>query len=573
MSVQPVLPPLPATADTMAWLRALVGDSAAPLALVSDGARREFEVLLASPGLAELAGVPAGHVGTVTVLPGAPEQHGDGPTEVDLREPSRTPQDRPGQLSGNRRRRHVQLGGSPARLLWVSRHTTGTGVDLLQFALPHEPDGVPDLPARGQHQVDPVTGLKTRTTFERLGRTAIRGCSTEHPVAVLAIDLDRFKLINDHWGHDAGDVLLRAIAERLVQAHPAWQVTRIGGDEFIITIDDVGSAQLAHNAAQHALAAVSDTSIVHQGTVLMTTASIGVCMVTKPDTELSEAVRHADTALYSAKAAGRGRYVIGDTALVAGSDARLAAERRLRDALARRSVDVHFQPIVDLSTSRVIAYEALARLRDNQGQLITPDGFIAVAEESGLVYELDIQVWNAVLQRAIGAPRLSGPGVRIAVNVSGRTLSAADFTQHVRTGLDRASLPGEKFIVEITEHSALENSPRVQNTLIELTSLGIHLAIDDFGTGYSGLAHLRRLPVQHLKVDRMFVAQLKGDPGATSTVKAIIEIAHAHGLAVIAEGVESAGDARSLHELGCNAAQGWLFGAPAPLDPLNPRYR
>ncbi|MFP5335571.1 MAG: EAL domain-containing protein [Actinomycetes bacterium] len=411
---------------------------------------------------------------------------------------------------------------------------------------------------------DTLTGLANRARLvEEMGLLLARppqphGCQ----VAVLLLDLDRFKLVNDGLGHPVGDDLLVAVAERLTTVSPPGScVGRLGGDEFVVLL--AGSAATrALDVAQSVAAFLREPYDLPSGHRLVVSASVGVALADGRRTG-TDLLREADLALYRAKDAGRDRVAVCDDDLRAGAVARVDVENVLRRALDSGGLRLDLQPVVDLASERAVGAEALVRLVTVEGATLPPATFVQVAEETGLVAQVD----GWVVEQAVAL--LAEPGAalpRVAVNVSGRTLQEPGFADRVLAALDARGVDGARLDVEITESVLLEATVEARRALAALRLAGVRIGLDDFGTGYSALAYLQRLPLDFLKVDRSFVARLGGgDATAEATVRAIIDVAHAHRLVVIAEGVETAEQARTLRALGCDRGQGWLYGRPAPV--------
>lgn len=418
---------------------------------------------------------------------------------------------------------------------------------------------------------DPVTGLANRRQLSRWVDSALTRIDPEAPgaVALLMLDLDRFKTVNDSLGHHIGDELLVQVAHRLrvgAAADPRWSVARIGGDEFVVLLEGLSGPEPAEQAAREVLALLAEPVQLDSGHRMTTTVSVGIALATDPTHTRENLLREADLALYAAKDAGRNGYALCDVRLRDAVQLRVATESRLREALEDGRLAVHLQPVVDLADGSVVSFEALVRLVDPDGSLVLPGEFIQVAEDTGLVADVDRFVLAEGLRLLSSHPRLvADPSLRLSVNLSGRTLQHPGLAETVAAGLAEHGVLGSRLTLEITERSLLEDNPQVHDTMSSLRALGAALAIDDFGTGYSALAYLRTFDLQQLKVDRSFVAGL-GDEVATATVQAIIDVAHAHRLEVVAEGVEEQWQAEQLRSMGCDQAQGWLFGRPAPAD-------
>ena len=416
---------------------------------------------------------------------------------------------------------------------------------------------------------DPLTGLANRTQLHESIDRAIGRATTPGSVAVLFLDLDDFKLVNDGLGHAAGDALLGSVADRLRRAtRGADLVARLGGDEFAVLLVGLVSAEDALRVVERvhtSLRAPVDVS----GRPISTSASIGVAHWDGVATP-AELLRNADLAMYRAKAFGKSRHAVYDAHMQAAARDRLELASDLREAIGAGALTAAFQPIVELATGRVVKAEALARWTHPARGPISPGVFIPLAEEMGLVDDLgalmlrlgcaQLRAW----QDAAGA----GEAVGVTVNVSGRQIDRGTVVSAVRAALAESGADASGLTLELTESVAMRQPERVLDVLSELAAMGVELAIDDFGTGYSSLAYLHRFPVHVLKVDKSFVDGLGGedDAPARTLVRTIVSVAASLGLRTVAEGVETAAQRDALLSLGCELAQGYLFGRPGPGD-------
>ena len=450
---------------------------------------------------------------------------------------------------------------------------------------PDAPDGphvlihVLDVTAQRRQQqalerlalTDPVTGLANRSQFTEWVDGALSRLGPDSPSALglLMLDLDRFKAVNDNLGHHVGDELLVHVAGRLqavADAEPSWSVARLGGDEFVVLLEGLSGPEPAEQVARSLLELLAEPVELANGQPMSTTVSVGISLATDQSVTREILLREADLALYAAKDAGRNSYALCDTGLRDAVRVRVETEGRLRSALAEGRLQVHLQPVVNLADGSVASFEALVRLVESDGTLVLPGDFIQVAEDTGLVVDVDRFVLVECLELLSSHDVLGAdPSLRVSVNLSGRTLQQSGLAEAVAAGLAQHGVEGSRLTLEITERSLLEDNPQVLATMRRLRDLGASLAIDDFGTGYSALAYLRTFELQQLKIDRSFVAGL-GDGVATATVQAIIDLAHAHRLEVVAEGVEEQWQADRLLAMGCDQGQGWLFGRPAPAN-------
>ena len=419
---------------------------------------------------------------------------------------------------------------------------------------------------------DQLTGLPNRRRLlERIDEAIARTRRRHGMLAVLFCDLDRFKVVNDSLGHDAGDQLLVMAAARIADVvRDTDLLSRIGGDEFVILCEEFDTVSDVTDIARRVAAAL-DQPFVVRGSEAFVTASIGIAMwAGGPETPI-DLLRNADTAMYRAKDSGRNRFEIFDAAMQAWAAARLDYESALRRAIERNEMRVHYQPIVRLDDGAIVGAEALVRWDRGDLGLVAPGEFIALAEETGLI----VPIGEWVLAQAVrdaAAWQAIAPGVAVSVNLSPRQLAAGDIIGSVRYALDREDLAPELLRLEITESVLMDDAPRNLDTLHALTDLGVRLALDDFGTGYSSLTYLRRFPIDTLKIDQSFVRPLTIG-GDTTIVRAIIDLAHALGLVVVAEGIDTEAKWRTLQEVGCEVGQGYLFARPEPLDALLDRLR
>jgi diguanylate cyclase (GGDEF)-like protein/PAS domain S-box-containing protein len=407
---------------------------------------------------------------------------------------------------------------------------------------------------------DPLTKLPNRRMFLDHLDDALAGGGD--PVAVLFLDLDDFKEINDLDGHATGDAVLCAVADVLAGiADDAALVARLSGDEFVACCSASGGPGAAVALAERMLAALRTSPL--PGGRIGVEASVGVAVSTAG--MHSEALlRNADVAMYLAKERGRGQVQVFDDAIGRDRHERAMVERELVAALAEDQLEVHYQPIVDLRSGTLLGFEALLRWRHPERGLIGPDDFLAVAEQSGTIGEIGAMVLQTACQVAAGWS-CSADGPQIAVNVSARQLVDAGFAETVQDALREAGLPPARLCLEVTESSLMEADAGITH-LIELKALGVRIAIDDFGMGYSSLGRLRRLPVDTLKIDRSFVDGLGRDDEDDEIVRAVVGLAKSLRLAVVVEGVEDTVQLARATLLGCDAGQGFLWSRAVPAE-------
>ncbi len=413
---------------------------------------------------------------------------------------------------------------------------------------------------------DALTGLPNRALF--LDRLQLElGRARRDPrsrFAVLFLDLDRFKTVNDSLGHGVGDQLLLEIAQRLAASlRPGDTVARLGGDEFALLMQDVEGPKRASQVAERVQEVLS-RAFDMDGHEVFTTASIGISLSESGYVRPEEMLRDADIAMYRAKAAGKARYEIFDRAMHQNALALLRLESELRRAVEREQFEMHYQPIVALDSGRMVGFEGLVRWRHPSGVLRPPQSFLAVAEETGLM--APIGWWalrEACGQLAAWHRRFPGqPPLTMSVNVSGKIFLQSGVTREIEgllaeTGLDPTSLR-----LEITENVLLDHGPEVLAKLAEIHALGIQLHIDDFGTGYSSLTYLRQFPCDSLKIDRSFISDLDGKAGAEAIVQTILTLGSNLSMNVIAEGIETAEQLAHLRRLHCPQGQGYWFSRP-----------
>ena len=410
---------------------------------------------------------------------------------------------------------------------------------------------------------DPLTGLPNRRLFrDRLeqARTAVQRNSDIF--ALMYLDLDRFKNVNDTLGHEIGDLLLKAASQRISDClRKGDAMARLGGDEFAIIIADVKQQESLAKVADKIIRAVQEPFLLN-GFELFTSTSIGISVYPNDTTDLDVLVKNADVALYRAKEHGRNNYQFFIEDMNARSMERLVMESRLRHAIAREELLLYYQPQIDIGSGRVIGVEALVRWRSPELGMVLPSDFIPLAEETGLIVPLGDWVLHAAC-RQLRAWRDAGLQLeRIAVNLSPRQFRQAGLDETVESAIGAAGLDGSSLEVEITENTAMNNPELSQVILDSLRSIGVQIAIDDFGTGYSSLANLKHFPVTRLKIDQAFVRDVAEDPDDAAIVLAVIGMAHSLKLRVIAEGVENEAQLGFLRSNGCDEAQGYLFSRP-----------
>ncbi len=420
---------------------------------------------------------------------------------------------------------------------------------------------------------DELTRLPNRFRF--LDQLA-RFLETSEPgaVAVMFIDLDNFKVINDSLGHGVGDELLRGMSERLrAVVRDRDMLSRFGGDEFIVMLRDIGATVSPVEIAERLRAEIAQPLVV-DGAELYVTASIGIAVADRVGVTTTDLLRDADAAMYRAKARGRDCVEVFSPGTHDATVLTLRTTNELRRGLERREIVPYYQPIVQLDTGHLIGFEVLARWRHPDRGLLGPDQFLPMAEETGLIGEVGAAVLRSSLsqlgQWRVRLPRFAN--LTVSVNVSGRQLMSSVFHGMVSEALAESGLTADALWLEITESALMSDVKAATVALRELRNLGLHLAVDDFGTGYSSLTYLKRFPVEAIKVDRSFVSGLGIDPEDTTIVEAVVKLGHSLGLLVVAEGVETPLQLARLREINCDHGQGYVFGRPRPAELIESEY-
>ena len=401
--------------------------------------------------------------------------------------------------------------------------------------------------------------------MDRIAHALARGQRSGTTVALLFVDLDNFKVVNDSLGHEAGDHLLVAIAERLAGCvRPGDTVARLGGDEFTILLEDVSIDGEAVQIAQRVSRALDD-SVTLDGHRLQVTASIGIATAVEGNALASNLVRNADMAMYDAKRQGKARYQSFSPAMAARAHERLDLEIELRRALDHDELMVYYQPIHDLASGVISSVEALVRWQHPERGIIFPDAFIPVAEETGQIVEIgDWVLREACRQVRAWDEDYGDEQLAVSVNLSPRQLQQEVFVSRVAAVLSETGLAAERLKLEITEGVIMEDSEATIAMLTALRALGVRIAIDDFGTGYSSLGYLKRYPVDTLKIDRSFIHRLGEQHEDAAIVDAVIAFASSLGLRVVAEGIETLQQLDHLRARHCHEGQGYLFSRPVP---------
>lgn len=422
----------------------------------------------------------------------------------------------------------------------------------------HAPAGALAQSAGGGLALDALTGLLDRAGLLARLESACAAASTEHPVSVLFVDVDHFKLVNDSLGHDAGDAVLVEVGRRLTTCTRGEDgIARFGGDEFVVVVEDSAPAQAADLAAR--VVAALAVPVLVGGCEIALSASVGFAVSDAEADQPERLLRNADTALYEAKAAGRGRARAFDTEIHLRALRRLELESDIRRALREQEFALQYQPQIDLQSGNLVGVEALLRWRHPRLGMVPPADFVPIAEQTGLIVPLGRWViQQACRQLGQWSEQGRAPGA-LTINLSPLQLADPGLVDDVRDALGASGVDPSAVCLELTESSLMQSSGPGVDMLARLRSLGVYLGVDDFGTGFSSLARLRDLPVEVVKIDRSFVDGLGREPGDSAVVASIMSLAFAMGLHAIAEGVEDALQAHALARLGCTTAQGWLY--------------
>jgi diguanylate cyclase (GGDEF)-like protein/PAS domain S-box-containing protein len=469
--------------------------------------------------------------------------------------------------------------GSPSTIEWRLRHQDGRwlSIEAVGTSLLNDPNvqGVvlnmrdvserKSLEEQMAHQAfhDPLTGLANRVLFkDRVEQALLRGNRYRRSLAVLFLDLDDFKTVNDSLGHAAGDTLLVEVAHRILSTlRTSDTAARLGGDEFAILVEDTTGVEDALRLAERIFEELAPPISIQGKDVLIST-SIGVAFSGASREEADDLLRNADVAMYTAKSKGKQCVELFEPSMYAAVLRRLAMKADLQQAIDRNELILHYQPIVDMATEQLMGVEALVRWNHEQRGMIPPADFIPLAEETGLI----LQLGRAVLQQACSQARvwldtLSVP-LRMSVNLSTRQMQDPELVNHVAEALADSGIEPSLLVLEITETQLMQETDIIMTRLHELKRLGVRIAIDDFGTGYSSLSYLRRFPVDILKIDKTFVDGLNGDGEGEALLRAIVELARALNLQTVAEGIEDVSQLSALQLLGCDYGQGYFYARP-----------
>jgi len=421
---------------------------------------------------------------------------------------------------------------------------------------------------------DSLTGLPNRHSFmDELNRALVRGARYGRPFALMYIDLDRFKAVNDNLGHAAGDALLKTISTRLLRLlREADLLARLGGDEFVVLTESSCQVDTLSKVASRVLGQICEPMLL-EGRTVEISGSIGMAIYPNDGTTAESLLKAADAAMYKAKDLGKNTFEFFTNDLAERAALHFELEGELRLAVQRNELALHYQPKVDAATGALVGMETLLRWNHPQRGLLSPAVFIQLAEESGLI----VPIGRWVLQEACAQMRawldmgLSPP--RCAVNASVRQLADDALVSDLQAALEQSGLDAQYIEVEITESLMMANATQASIVLEKLHALGVHIAIDDFGTGYSSLAYLKKFPVSTVKIDRSFIKSLPDDSNDLAITRAVVAMAHSLGMVVVAEGVETAAQQQCLNALGCDVLQGYLFGRPVAAHILEETLR
>lgn len=417
-------------------------------------------------------------------------------------------------------------------------------------------------------QYDPLTHLPNRHYFANQLDQALKVARRENlQLAVLILDLDNFKNINDSYGHKTGDLLLQRVAEKLqICCRETDSLARLGGDEFAILIEHLDTPEDAARFAQELLQNIQQPMLLEQDLELSTAASIGISLYPTHHDNVEALLQGADAALYKAKSEGRNTYYYYSDQLTAQARQRLVLESRLRQAIKKQQLRSYYQPQLDIKTGSIIGAELLLRWQDPELGFISPDLFIPLAESSGLIHLIGQQVLQQACIQGQAWLNEGLPPITLAVNVSVQQFGRGDLEQQVKMVLAESGFPARLLELEVTESALMLDEEKVVLTMQQLRETGVRLAIDDFGTGYSSLAYLQRLPLDILKVDRRFIANMTANTDDRQITKAIIELGHTLRFEVLAEGVETAEQLALLQDMACDYYQGYYFSKAVPAE-------
>jgi diguanylate cyclase (GGDEF)-like protein/PAS domain S-box-containing protein len=491
--------------------------------------------------------------------------------------------------------RRFSLKAGPARLLardggasrpvtlhlteYMSQGTSHVLVRLLDASERHEVQEQ----LRQLANYDSLTGLPNRMLFrDRLGQAMARAKRHGQAMALMFLDLDRFKVVNDDLGHEAGDLLLQHVAKTLSACLRAGDsvsrdesqlhtLSRLGGDEFTLIIENVGSPEDAAHVARRMLEALAVPFVLGEEE-LVVTASIGISIYPTDDVDLDTLIRHTDMAMYRSKSLGRATYSFFSEDLSAAVTARVSLEGHLRRAVEREEFVLHFQPKADLRSGKITGVEALVRWHRPGHGLVPPDRFVGVLEDTGLILPVGAWVIRAACQQLAAWDRLGLPPLGLAVNLSARQFRHLYLASMIEDSLRENAIDPQRLEIELTESLLMEDNEATRAMLDSFRRLGVRLAIDDFGTGHSSLSYIQRFAIDTLKIDRSFVQSLPDNSEDTAICSAVIALGRNMKMCVVAEGVETPEQAHVLRELGCDEVQGYWISRAMPAADFAPWY-
>ena len=413
---------------------------------------------------------------------------------------------------------------------------------------------------------DPLTQLPNRVLFlSRLQHSIDKSHRDSKQLAVLMLDLDRFKDVNDSFGHPAGDDLLRMVSERLLHRLRATDtICRLGGDEFMVLLEEINHAEAAARVADSIIAALSEIWRLPMGNEVRIGVSVGIALFPEHGTAAAELIQHADTALYQAKKEGRNRFKYFSEDLTRAARARMELEFHLRQAIEKDELRLYFQPQIDIGSGLIVGAEALIRWQNAKGEIISPADFIPIAEETGLIVAIGNWVLQATCRQGKRWLDQGGPPLRLSVNLSSQQFLHSDICDVIAETLAKTGFSASYLELEITESAVMQREQEAIDILHRLHKLGVHLAIDDFGTGYSSLAYLKLFPLDVLKIDKSFIQDIPHHSNGMEITATIIAMAKTLGMRVIAEGVETSSQLAFLRERNCDLYQGYYTSKPVP---------
>lgn len=526
---------------------------------IADAGQADYPLIYVNPAFARVLGTGAACVvGQPCICRGGDDENDDGYGEIRL-----------AIARGSEGSTVLRLRRADGEKLWVELFLAPVRSEA--GAITHFVGVLNDVTFRKEAEArlnhlanhDSLTGLPNRNLlYDRLTHVLAR--RNEAMAAVLFLDLDRFKLINDSYGHDIGDQLLKAVALRLASClRDEDTVARLGGDEFVVLLEDLPSEDMAATIAAKIAARLSEPLIVGDCELPLAT-SIGIALYPRDGRSAQDLLKNADTAMYRAKEAGRGGFCFFAGEMNLHARNRLTLENELRRAIENGELEVFYQPQVTMGSGRLLGAEALVRWRHPLKGLVSPADFIPVAEETGLIVALGEQVLRIACRQLADWQRRGLPTLSVAINLSPRQFRQADLVSVIAAILAETGADPAHIELEITESAAMQDADSAVVALGRLRAMGVSLAIDDFGTGYSSLSYLKRFPIDKLKIDRSFVEGIPEEADDTAIVRAIVAMAHSLGLKLLAEGVETEAQRAFLDSLGCTVAQGYLFGRPQP---------